>query len=359
VLGNDSDVDGDTLTAALVSGAAHGTLTLNASGGFSYAPASNYNGPDSFTYKARDPSGAESSTVTVSLTVNAVNDAPTAVADSYSTNEDTPLSVVAPGVLGNDSDVDGDSLSAQLVSAPSHGTLGFVSTGAFGYTPAANYNGPDSFTYKARDPSGAESGTVTVSITVNPVNDAPTIAVVAGGSCSLTNAFQGTISLAVADVDNPVSGLTLTGTSSNPTVLSNIAFGGSGAARSATLTGTGLPGSSTVTFTVSDGTASGTVTVSYVMGHGTADVLNGGDGTDLLFGGAGNDVLNGNGGIDLLCGGSGDDVLNGGDGADALDGGSGNDTLTGGADADSFSGGSGADVNTDFTPAQGDTRDGT
>jgi len=74
-----------------------------------------------------------------------------AVDDTYSVNEDTTLTVNAPGVLGNDSDVDGNSLSAVPVSGPSHGTLTLNGDGSFSYSPAANFNGTDSFTYKAND----------------------------------------------------------------------------------------------------------------------------------------------------------------------------------------------------------------
>ena len=77
---------------------------MDADGGFTYTPAANYNGPDSFTYQANDGT-ANSNLATVTLTVSSVNDAPVAVADSYSTNEDTPLMVAAPGLLANDSDV--------------------------------------------------------------------------------------------------------------------------------------------------------------------------------------------------------------------------------------------------------------
>ena len=84
----------------------------------------------------------------------------------------------APGVLGNDSDVDGDALTAVLVSGPAHAASFTLSpNGSFIYVPAPNYNGPDSFTYKARDGHGAESSPVTVSITVTPVNDPPTVVV--------------------------------------------------------------------------------------------------------------------------------------------------------------------------------------
>src|SRR6185295_1194587 len=145
VLINDSDVDGDTLSAALVSQPTHGSVTLNGNGRFSYVPAANYNGPDSFTYKANDGQ-ADSGIATVTITITGVNDPPVAVNDSYTTPEDTTLNIAAPGVLINDSDADGDTLSAVLVSQPTHGTLTLNGNGSFSYVPAANYNGSDSFT---------------------------------------------------------------------------------------------------------------------------------------------------------------------------------------------------------------------
>jgi len=117
LLGNDADIDGDTLSAVLVSGPAHGTLTLNADGSFTYTPNANYNGADSFTYKANDGS-ADSNAAVVALTVTAVNDAPAAAGDAYSLAEDGVLTVAAPGVLGNDTDAEGNALSAALVSGP-------------------------------------------------------------------------------------------------------------------------------------------------------------------------------------------------------------------------------------------------
>src|SRR5207244_1856118 len=130
VLANDTDPDGDTKTAVLVSGPSHGTLTLNANGSFTYTPAANYNGPDSFTYKASDGT-LTSNVATVAITVVAVNDAPVAVNDSYSAVEDTLLTVAAPGVLGNDTDVEGDAKTAMLVSGPTHGTLTLNADGSF------------------------------------------------------------------------------------------------------------------------------------------------------------------------------------------------------------------------------------
>ncbi len=174
VLANDSDVDGNPLTAVLVSGPTNGSLTLNADGSFSYTPNANYNGTDSFTYRANDGS-VNSNVATVTITVNAVNDAPVAAGESYSINEDTPLSVAAAGVLVNDSDVDGNPLTAVLVSGPANGILTLNANGSFGYTPNANFNGTDSFTYRAND-GAANSNVATVTITVNAVNDAPVAA---------------------------------------------------------------------------------------------------------------------------------------------------------------------------------------
>src|SRR5207248_1370880 len=114
----------------------------------------------------------DSNVVTVSLTINPVNDAPVAVADYYATNEDTTLTVAAPGVLANDTDVDSSTLTAIFVSGPAHGSLTLNSNGSFTYTPALNYNGPDSFTYKV-SAAGADSNTATVALTITSVNDAP------------------------------------------------------------------------------------------------------------------------------------------------------------------------------------------
>ncbi|QDU26633.1 Serine-aspartate repeat-containing protein D precursor [Anatilimnocola aggregata] len=171
VLANDTDADSATLTAVLVAGPSHGTLTLNPDGSFAYSPTANYNGPDSFAYQANDGT-LDSAITTVNLTVIAVNDAPIASGEVYSTAEDVLLAVMAGGVLSNDVDVDGNTLRAILVSGPSHGTLMLNPDGSFVYSPISNYNGADSFVYRANDGS-ADSNLITVSITVTPVNDPP------------------------------------------------------------------------------------------------------------------------------------------------------------------------------------------
>src|SRR5205085_4345819 len=140
----------------------HGSLTFNANGSFTYTPSANYNGSDSFQYAAYD--GSSFSFIrTVTLTVTPVNDAPVAGNDAYTTAEDTPLTVAAAGVLGNDSDLESPTLTAVLVAAPSHGTVVLNANGSFTYTPASNYNGPDSFTYKAND-GQLDSNAATVSL---------------------------------------------------------------------------------------------------------------------------------------------------------------------------------------------------
>ncbi len=168
---NDNDTDSGALTATLVNNPSHGTLTLNANGSFIYPPSATYNGTDSFSYKAND-GVLDSNVVTVSLAITSVNDVPVAVANAYSTAEDTPLLITANGVLANDTDADADPLSARLVTSPSHGTLILNPDGMFSYSPSANYNGPDSFAYRAND-GLLDSGITTVSLTIAAVNDAP------------------------------------------------------------------------------------------------------------------------------------------------------------------------------------------
>ncbi len=167
VLGNDTDIDGGPLTAVLVAGPTNGLLTLNADGSFDYTPNLNFNGMDSFTYRAFDGS-ANSNVAIVDITVNSVNDAPVCVADSGSTNEDVALvdSVTC-------TDVDGGSLSYAVIDGVASGVLSFATNGSFTYTPDADFNGTDGFTFRASD-GLLNSNTVAYSIIVNAVNDAPT-----------------------------------------------------------------------------------------------------------------------------------------------------------------------------------------
>jgi VCBS repeat-containing protein len=359
VLGNDGDLDGNILSATVESPPAHGSLSLNANGSFTYTPAANYHGTDSFTYRASDGT-LSSSPATVTITVSAVNDTPAAATDAYATGEDTALTVAAPGVLGNDTDPDGDTLSAVLASGPSHGTLTLDPNGSFTYTPAANFNGSDSFTYRASDGT-LTSNLATVTLTVNAANDAPTVTVAAGGTCGKDD-HSGTVNLTAADVESPVAQLTVSVASSNLALVptGNVVVGRSGAPWTMAVSAVdGRSGTAILTVTVSDGQASGSAQVTVTVGGGGKDTLTGGGGADLLLAQSNNDTLTGGGGNDLLCGDSGGDTLSGGAGDDSLGGGSGTDQLTGGLGADLFSGGSGNDTATDFTATEGDTSDGT
>ena len=143
----------------------NGTLTMNADGSFVYTPNADFNGTDGFSYLTNDGAG-DSQVATVTITVNPVNDDPEAVDDAYSVDEDTTLTVdAATGVLANDTDVDGDTLTAALVSGPANGTLTLNADGSFSYTPNANFNGTDTFTYSVSD--GTTTVEATVTITVN------------------------------------------------------------------------------------------------------------------------------------------------------------------------------------------------
>jgi VCBS repeat-containing protein len=171
VLANDTDAENNPLTAVKVTDPAHGTLTLSADGSFSYVHDGSETTSDSFTYKANDGL-LDSAVITVSITVTPVNDVPVAVADGYTVAEGGTLDPAAPGVLGNDTDVEGNALTAVKVTDPAHGTLTLNADGSFSYVHDGSETTSDSFTYKAND-GAADSNVVAVSITVTPVNDAP------------------------------------------------------------------------------------------------------------------------------------------------------------------------------------------
>jgi VCBS repeat-containing protein len=168
VLRNDSDPNGDALTAILVTNPANGELSFNTNGSFVYTPNSGFAGTDTFTYNVSD--GEFNSTAKVSITVTTVNDALSARNDSYTVTESTDrdlstLDISAPGVLGNDVDPDGDSLSARVVEAPTNGTLQLAANGSLSYTPEPGFTGPDTFRYEASDGSLSDTATVTIAVT--------------------------------------------------------------------------------------------------------------------------------------------------------------------------------------------------
>ena len=189
VLANDTDVDaGDTKAINSITQGAHGTVVVNGDGTLTYTPAANYNGSDSFTYTMKDAAGAVSNSATVTVTITAVNDAPVAVNDSATTNEDTLVNIA---VLSNDTDVDaGDTKAVASVTQGAHGTVTINADNTVKYTPAANYNGSDSFTYVMQDAAGALSGSATVSVTVTAVNDTPSFTKGADQSVALNAGAQ-------------------------------------------------------------------------------------------------------------------------------------------------------------------------
>jgi VCBS repeat-containing protein len=171
VLGNDTDPQADALTAEKLTDPAHGAVALAANGSFTYTPAADYNGPDSFTYRAKDAAGLYSASTTVSLTVTPVNDAPVALDDSASTDEEVPVDVA---VLGNDSDPEGSPLTVTGASAGAHGSTTYDADSVV-YTPDLDWFGTDSFTYTVSDGHGG-TDQATVTVTVSNVNDAPVAA---------------------------------------------------------------------------------------------------------------------------------------------------------------------------------------
>ena len=173
VLSNDTDADGDTLTAVLASNPSHGILTLNTNGSFTYQPTNNFIGTDSFTYSVSDGLSFSGAVATVSIIVS--NRPPVAVADSYGACQNSSITVLPPGVLENDTDPDGNPMIAATVGLPAHGGLIFSTNGGFVYSPDTGYSGPDSFTYAASDAYGT-SVVATVSLTVT-TNCTPPIAV--------------------------------------------------------------------------------------------------------------------------------------------------------------------------------------
>src|SRR4029079_11355530 len=120
----------------------HGTLVVNADGSFSYTPEANYNGIDGVSYLVSDGT-TTSDVASATIMISPVNDTPVPVNDQYTTAEDTPLEVTAPGVLANDGDVDGDALSSILVNPPQFGTVTLGPDGGLVYTPNTNFNGVD------------------------------------------------------------------------------------------------------------------------------------------------------------------------------------------------------------------------
>ncbi len=233
---------------------------ITADGTLTYSLAPNANGIATVTVALHDDGGTAaggsdmSASQTFTIAVTAVNDAPAAVDDAFITAEDTPLNILSSGLVSNDSDIDGDPLAAVLVSGPSHGSLKLNADGSFSYTPTANYNGADSFTYRVHDGT-ADSNLAVVSLTVTAVNDAP---VAANDAYAVKQ--DGVLSIAAAgvlandkDIDgDPLTAATVTGPSHGTLVLG----GNGGFVYTPT---SGFSGTDGFTYVAGDGTLSSAV----------------------------------------------------------------------------------------------------
>ncbi|MDF5465082.1 tandem-95 repeat protein [Vibrio parahaemolyticus] len=199
VLGNDT-FEGDDKVVSLDTnnGPANGTVSVNPDGSVTYTPNDNYHGTDSFTYIVTSGGVSESNTVEVNVT--SVNDAPVAKSDIAMTQEDTAVTI---DVLPNDTDVDGDKLSIQSASVPEAQGKVEIVEGKLVFTPAENFNGDAEITYTVTDGELTDEAKVTV--TVNPVNDAPTIKVEAVESITEDAVNTDTVvaTLTVRDTETP------------------------------------------------------------------------------------------------------------------------------------------------------------
>ncbi len=205
VLGNDTfEGDGKVVSLDTNNGPANGTVSVNPDGSVTYTPNDNYVGKDTFTYIVT--SGGVSESTTVEVNVTPVNDAPVAKDDIATTQEDTAVTI---DVLPNDTDVDGDKLSIQSASVPEAQGKVEIVDGKLVFTPAENFNGDAEITYTVTD--GELTDEAKVSVTVNPVNDAPTIKVDAVESITENAVSTDTVvaTLTVRDTDTPEDRLTV------------------------------------------------------------------------------------------------------------------------------------------------------
>ncbi|MBD2360762.1 cadherin-like domain-containing protein [Anabaena minutissima FACHB-250] len=304
-----ADVDaGDSLiyTASLANGDPLPTwLSFDANTQtFSGTPDDPDNGTISIKVTATDTSNASVDN-TFNLTVTPVNDAPVAGDDSFSANQNTPLTLLSGDLLANDVDVDGGALSITAVSNGVNGSVTINSSGDVIFTPTTGFSGNGSFNYTVSDGNGGTDlgmVTVAVGIDLNGTNQDDTINGTSGND--IINALNGDdIIFGNAGNDNLVGG------NGNDTLYG--------------------------------GTAN--------------DQIYGGNGNDDLYGEAGNDRLEGDNGDDNLYGGDGNDTLLGGNGKDLLVGGAGNDFLNGGKQDDILTGGTGSDIFVLETAAGRDT----
>ncbi|MDT8326987.1 MAG: Hint domain-containing protein [Roseovarius sp.] len=325
VLANDDDPDGDPLTVTEAT-APNGTVVINPDNTLTYTPDPDFNGPDEITYTVDDGNGG-TATGTVAVTVSPVNDAPVAGDDAVPTDFETAIDIP---VLGNDTDVDGDTLRVDSVGPASNGTTAINADGTLAYTPNAGFSGTDTFDYTVTDDNGGtDTATVTVTVTVGtapPTRDG----IVDGtpGDDLIDTAYAGDPDGDFVDAGDAI-----------------------------------LPGAAPDDDSIRAGDGDDTI----LAGLGD-DQIEAGDGSDSVFGGAGDDTIDTSAPLatsplpdlgfpplvpvdpdpendrDFVSGGDGNDTITTGDDADTITGGAGDDVIDGGIDADLIEGNDGADT---------------
>ena len=258
ILANDVDVDSALLSAVMVSSTTSGDLTLDSDGSFVYSPNPNYHGTDSFTYVTNDGQ-TNSIPATVAITINPVNDAPVAVDDVTTTQEDIPLEILALSLVGNDQDMDLDALTITSTQSPINGLVA-MDGNTITFTPTANFEGNASFEYVLSDGFLTDVGLATINVT--PVNDVPVIASIA--SQTIPELTTLTIPVAANDVDGDLLTFDLIGEPSGMSIseagtiswLPNESQG---------------PGSYTFDVTASDGTLDDSQSVTVIVNEVNAN----------------------------------------------------------------------------------------
>jgi Bacterial Ig domain/Putative Ig domain len=205
LLAGDSDADGDTLTVTGHSAPAHGTVSVNADGTFTYTPTTSYAGYDSFTYAISDGALSASAEVTIDVT----DRAPVAVNDSYLLLENHTLTASSPsqGVLANDSDPDGDTLTVTGHTSSADGTVSVNADGTFSYVPTTGYIGHDDFTYWITDGALSAQAEVTIDVGNPPVAVADSYQIMQDHTLTVSAAWRGLLS---NDTNASADTLTLT-----------------------------------------------------------------------------------------------------------------------------------------------------
>ncbi|WP_435259247.1 Hint domain-containing protein [Thioclava sp. FR2] len=368
VLANDTDPDGQPLVVTSAT-AEHGEVTLNSDGTITYSPFMHYNGPDTITYTVTDPDG-NTSTTTVAVTVNPVNDAPEAIDDAASTPIDTMVTI---DVLSNDLDVDGDTLTLDGTPTSPDGTVTVNPDGTINFTPNPGFVGTAVVTYTVTDGTVSDVGQVVVTVGgtgrdgvvsgtagddlidatyVDPTDgdmvdagdailpghspDADSIVAGDGNDTILAGADDDTIHAGSGD-DEVFGGdgsESVHGGEGNDTILTgdgqDIVFGEDGDDFIDTRGPNPLPDIDYPGLYGAD--TDPTNDLDTVYGGDGNDTVFTGDDADRVFGRNGNDYIDGGFDDDSLYGNSGFDTIIGSEGNDYIDGGRGNDLIFGGLD---------------------------